>query len=227
MKRVAFTLLAFLFIISPISCATTSRPYAYVAPGLKLIDEYTIVGERSFLTGYHPVNSDGTINVVIEIPAGTTAKWEVTKPEGTLNWEFKKGKPPMVKYLGYPGNYGMVPQTLLPEEVGGDGDPLDVIVLGQAVPRGSVVRAKVIGVLKLVDRGKQDDKILAVLNKSPLYKVNNLQQLNSKFPGVTSIVETWFISYKGPGKMESKGYGDVQQATKLINEAVEAFKTYH
>ena len=46
-------------------------------------------------------------------------------------------KPREVKYLGYPGNYGMIPRTLLPKELGGDGDPLDVIVLGPAVERGS------------------------------------------------------------------------------------------
>ena len=57
-------------------------------------------------------------------------------------WEFKDGKPRIVKYLGYPGNYGMVPKTLLPENLGGDGDPLDVIVLGPQVERGSVIKCK-------------------------------------------------------------------------------------
>ncbi len=101
-----------------------------IAPNLRLIDSYTIVGPKNFLTDYEPVNRDGTINVVVEIPTGTTAKWEVTKPDGKLQWEFKRGKPRVVKYLGYPGNYGMLPRTLLAKEDGGDGDPLDVIVLG-------------------------------------------------------------------------------------------------
>ena len=74
---------------------------------------------------------------MIEIPTGTTAKWEVVKPSGELRWEFDQGRPRVVRYLGYPGNYGMIPRTLLPKEEGGDGDPLDVVVLGPAVPRGS------------------------------------------------------------------------------------------
>lgn len=225
MKRTNLAWLALILISSILSFASDKAQCANIAPGLKAIDEYTVVGNKSFLTGYQALNSDGTINVVIEIPAGTTAKWEVTKPDGALEWKFKKGKPRVVKYLAYPGNYGMVPQTLLPEELGGDGDPLDVIVLGPAVPRGSVVNAKVLGVLKLIDRGEQDYKIIAVFKKSPLHKANNLRELNSRFPGATTIVEIWFLNYKGPGKMKSKGYGEVNEAMKVINTAVEAFST--
>ena len=65
-----------------------------------------IIGERSFLDGYAPVNADGTINVVVEIPAGTNAKWEVCNPDGAMEWELVNGRPRIVNYLPYPGNYG-------------------------------------------------------------------------------------------------------------------------
>ena len=96
-------------------------------------DPYTKKGENNYLTGYEAVHDDGDINVVVEIPTGSVQKWEVDKTSGNLKWEFVDGKPREVKYLGYPGNYGMIPRTLLPKELGGDGDPLDVIVLGPAV----------------------------------------------------------------------------------------------
>ncbi len=195
-----------------------------IAPGLKATDRYTLVGKKNLLTGYQPKSPDGDINVVVEIPTGTVAKWEVTKPEGSLRWEFKKGKPRIVKYLGYPGNYGMIPRTLLPKELGGDGDPLDVIVLGPAVPRGSVVEAKLIGVLKLLDGGEQDDKLIAVLANTALYEAGNLKELKEKFGGVTTIVETWFTNYKGPGELVSNGYGDVEEARKILDAAIKAFK---
>ena len=86
----------------------------------------------------------------------------------------------------------MIPKTLLPEEEGGDGDPLDVIVLRPSVERGSVIKCKLIGVLKLLDGGEQDDKLLAVHESTPLYDVNNLDELNSGFNGITNIVEIWF-----------------------------------
>ncbi len=195
-----------------------------LAPGLKQVDKYTISGPKNFLTAYAPRNADGTINVVVEIPTGTVAKWEVTKPDGTLKWEFKKGVPREVKYIGYPGNYGMLPRTLLSKEGGGDGDPLDVIVLGQAFPRGAVVKAKVIGVLKLLDGGEMDDKILAVASSSPLAAVDNPEQMDKKFPGVLSIVKIWFESYKGPGKLKSDGYKGPADANTIIDAARSEFK---
>jgi inorganic pyrophosphatase len=169
-------------------------------------------------------NPDGTINVVVEIPAGTTAKWEVDKDDGVLKWEERKGKPRIVRYLGYPGNYGMVPRTLLPEELGGDGDPLDVLVLGEAVDQGAVVKARVVGVLRLLDDGEQDDKLLAVTPGSPLAEAEDIDSLDSLFPGITRIVETWFTSYKGPGRIQSRGFAGVSEATRVLAASVRAYE---
>ena len=104
---------------------------------------------------------------------------------------------------------------ILSKENGGDGDPLDIIVLGPPVPRSSVVKCKIVGVLRLLDRGEQDDKLLAVSADSPLYEVNDIGDLRNDYKGVLDIVELWFSNYKGPGKMKSKGFGDsVEKFTK-------------
>jgi inorganic pyrophosphatase len=194
-----------------------------VSSELKYVNQYTIIGPKNFLKDYEPINFDGTINAVIEIPAGTSAKWEVDKADGSLKWEFKKGKPRIVKYLGYPGNYGMIPQTLLSEKLGGDGDPLDVLVLGESVPRGSVVKAKLVGILKLLDGGEQDDKLLAVILGTPFSEINNIQELNKKFRGASKIIEIWFSNYKGQGKVESKGIAGVEEAKKVLSMAIKAY----
>jgi inorganic pyrophosphatase len=195
------------------------------APAEPKSDPHVFASPHDFVNDFAAVNDDGTVNVVIEIPAGTTAKWEVTKPEGRLEWEIEDGEPRVVRYLGYPGSYGMVPRTLLPEEAGGDGDPLDVIVLGETVPRGSVVRAKVVGVLRLLDGGETDDKLLAVLEGSPLYEVDDLQELESSFAGVTMIVEMWFENYKGPDEVESLGFEGAGPALDTLESAREAFES--
>ena len=187
-------------------------------------DPYLLIGEKNFLTGYEPIYSDGDINVVIEIPTGTVDKWEVNKETGNMNWEFRNGEPRKVKYLGYPGNYGMIPKTILPKKLGGDGDPLDVIVLGPPVNRGSVVKAKLIGVLKLLDNGEQDDKLIAVMTKTPFYNANSLNELDQQFNGVTRILETFFSNYKGPGQMKSLGLADEKEAKKVLNYAIEEYK---
>ncbi len=70
-----------------------------------------------------------------------------------------------------------------------------VIALGPPVLRGSVVEAKLIGVLKLSDREERDDKLIAVLANSPLYKADSIKELDEKFPGISQILEIWFIGY--------------------------------
>lgn len=170
-----------------------------------------------------PINHNGTVNVLIEIPAGTNDKWELNKETGELEWELKDGKPRVVNYLGYPGNYGMIPNTLLPEALGGDGDPLDVLVLGPSEKRGTIVSCKIIGVLLLEDHGEQDDKLIAVSENSPLYHINDIDQLNKEYNGITTIIETWFSNYKGPGKLVSKGFGDKDKAQTILDQAITAY----
>lgn len=211
-----------LFLVS--SCTKSEMAADAEVAVAPIPDPYTLEGERSFLDGYEPRNADGSVNVVVEIPTGTTEKWEVNKPEGQMKWEFREGKPRVVKYLGYPGNYGMIPKTLLPKDLGGDGDPLDVIVLGPAVPRGSVINAKLVGVLKLLDGGEQDDKLLAVMENTAFYQVNNLTDLHMNYPGVTSIIETWFDNYKGRGEMTPLGFRDVEEANVILDAAIQAFQ---
>ena len=188
------------------------------------VDEYTLKGEKHLVRDYAPIDAMGNINVVVEIPTGTNAKWETDKTTGNLIWEFKKGKPRVVSYLAYPGNYGMIPRTVLSKELGGDGDPLDVLVLGPAYPRGSVVKARVIGILKMLDGGEQDDKIIAVVPDTDLGQASSIKELKQKFKGVAEIVEMWFSNYKGPGEMESKGFADAAEANKVLKAAIAAYK---
>ncbi len=184
-------------------------------------------GPRNFHSGYPATNGDGTLNAVIEIPAGTTAKWETRTDGSAIEWEIRDGHPRVVQYLAYPGNYGMVPATLLPSELGGDGDPLDVIVLGDALPRGHVARVRLLGVLRLLDDSEQDDKLVAVLPDGPLADVTTLADLKQGYPGVTEIVEIWFSHYKGPGRTESLGYGEASEAERILRTASEAYRAIH
>lgn len=221
-KNIIFILLVSLVGLNPIPGYSEE-----ITKDLLKKDAYSMAGSLNFLTGYPSKNNDGTINAVIEIPTGSLEKWEVNKSDGSLKWEFKNGKPRVVNYLGYPGNYGMIPRTLLPKELGGDGDPLDVIVLGPAVPRGSIVRVKLIGVLKLLDGGEQDDKLIAVMKDTPMYDLDSIQDLDSKYIGVSRIIETWFVNYKGPGMLSSEGFSEKSEADKILGTSIRAFDKFH
>lgn len=189
--------------------------------------EYSLKSEKKLVTVMPAKNIDGSINVLVEIPSGTNGKWEVNKETGNLDWEFKKGAPRVVQYLPYPSNYGMIPQTLSPEEIGGDGDPLDVLLLGEAVPRGAYVKGKLIGVMYMKDHGETDDKLLAVAEGSPFENVNSVSELAEQFPGTLTILQTWFVNYKGIGEdMKVTGFANKTEADKVLNEAINGYNKY-
>jgi inorganic pyrophosphatase len=208
---------------------------------VKYLDAWTLKGERNFLTGYPAVNADGTANVAVEIPTGTSEKWETctssaaadpvafprcgeAKPGRQMVHEVKKGARRIVSYLGYPGNYGSIPRTQ-----GADGDPLDIIAIGPKHDRGTVIPVKVVGVVRCDDGGDQDDKIIALTADSPLFaKVNSLADLNKQAVNGAEIIRTWFDSYKGakPGSgMDCSLVQDEVVAKQLIADAEAAFTT--
>ncbi len=97
----------------------------------------------------NPVNADDTINVAIEIPMGTRNKIEVDS-DG-VKWVDR------VVMTPYPVNYGYLPNTL-----GEDGDPLDVVLYSEdPMPTGTFVRSTVIGYLEVYDNGVADHKVIA------------------------------------------------------------------
>jgi len=169
------------------------------------------------------VLKDGDVNVVIEIPTGTSEKWELDKSDNKIKLEVNNSFPRIIDYLGYPCNYGMVPKTLLSKESGGDNDPLDVLVLGDPLVRGSVVKCKLIGVLKLIDGGEKDYKLIAVKIDTPFYSLNSIKDIRKNYNGVLEILELWFDNYKGPNKSYSKGFEDRDYAYEILNRGINSF----
>jgi inorganic pyrophosphatase len=193
---------------------------------MQLTDSFTLSSTQD-LMAVPAINVEGEVNALIEIPTGTSAKWEMNKDNTQeVIWELKNDKPRIVNYLGYPGNYGTIPGTAMPKELGGDGDPLDVLVLGQSIPRGEVLSVRLIGVLKMLDGGEQDDKLIAVITEdSPFANIESMKQLDEEFPAVSEIVRLWFENYKGPnGGMEAQGFADHQEAMDVLKQAMNAYQ---
>lgn len=182
--------------------------------------------DRNLLTDYPALPTPRTVTVVVEIPAGTDQKWEAAKDGDGLEWEIEDGAPRRVRYLPYPANYGMIPGTLLPTPAGGDGDPLDVVLLGPALARGTVTEARPVGVLRLLDGGEQDDKVIAVPMSGTFSEVGDLEEMRLGYPGVLSIVETWFLNYKGPGEMVGTGWESEAAALEIVRRAKDAFDAW-
>jgi len=172
--------------------------YENISYGKSLMNNYKINSKIIDLKKYDALNLDNTANAFIEIEAGENLKWEFNEKNNSIEVEIKNGKPRKINYLGYPFNYGFIVNTKLKKKFGGDGDPLDIIVLDQhKVNRGELIRVKVIGMIGMKDKGLIDNKILSVSLDSKFEEIQNIKDLEFKYPGVIDIIKIWFENYKG------------------------------
>ena len=168
-----------------------------------------------------PQKGDPTdVQVVIEIPAGSFTKYEIDAKTGLLFVDRFQSMP-----VVYPANYGSVPST-----VGPDGDPLDALVITrQAVYPGALMRVRPIGILKMIDGGDIDDKIVAV----PISKLDpsydNVKTIDDLPEIERARIEQFFAVYKklpdGRKVVETKGYDGVNAAVDMLKTGLDKFKT--
>ena len=164
-------------------------------------------------------NDDGTYNFFVEIPAGTKEKWEVNKRNGLLEWEEKKGRKKIIKFLPYPGNYGFIPQTY-----GADGDPVDVVDLDESIERGSVKRIRIVGGLYFEDKKTVDIKFIGLDPEGTFKNIETIQDLVlNKFASLEILI-IWFESYKKSGKMIFFRLIDRDESTEIIKNSHERWK---
>lgn len=150
------------------------------------------------------------VHAIIEISKGSRAKYEVDKESGFLKLDRV-----LYSSVYYPTNYGFIPQTYC-----GDHDPLDILVISQVdVAPLCIVPSKVIGVMRMVDSGESDDKIIAVAAGDP--SVNHINDIKELPPHFISEIQNFFESYK---KLENK-HVDIEtflnrdEAIKIIEES--------
>lgn len=158
-----------------------------------------------------PIGPDApeTFNTVIEIPKGSSNKYEFDPGLGHMRLDRVLYSP-----LFYPFDYGFIPQTRYQ-----DGDPIDVLVMLRhpAFP-GCVVEAKAIGVLKMRDEKGPDEKILCVATKDPRYA--NRKSINDLDPHTLKEIEHFFQVYKHLEEkaVEVTDWGDVPLAIQIIEK---------
>jgi inorganic pyrophosphatase len=164
-------------------------------------------------------NAPEIVNIVIEIRRGERNKYEMDKETGYLTLDRVNAT-----MLGYPTDYGYVPQTLCE-----DGDPLDaLLIIDESVPHGVVVPARPIGVLNMVDDGEGDEKLICVaaddITKS---HIKDLSDLGPEFP---RIVEHYYSHYKDWKKnwqgspVGFNGWGDAKAAVEIVKQSVELYE---
>ena len=166
-----------------------------------------------------PTYSDsGLLQAVIEIPAGSSVKYEFNKESNSFEIDQIDGKDRVIEFLPYLGNYGFIPSTLSKENQGGDGDALDVLVLSETIPTGSLTEIIPLGVLKLIDDGELDYKIIANVHdpQKRIIKAANFQELNTRYPSIVEIIELWFLNYNPKDSSSIEGWGNEEEAIKAV-----------
>jgi inorganic pyrophosphatase len=155
------------------------------------------------------------VNAVIEIPQGSRCKYEIDKESGLLKLDRV-----IYSSFHYPINYGFIPQTY-----GDDKDPLDILVLTSLpVQPLTLMEAKVIGVMQMIDSGDADDKLISVANHDPAVNhYNNIEELPKHF---FEELRHFFEEYK---RLEKKTviveeFGDKATALDIISDGINLYK---
>eukprot|EP01060_Flectonema_neradi_P017532 TRINITY_DN243_c3_g2_i1.p1 TRINITY_DN243_c3_g2~~TRINITY_DN243_c3_g2_i1.p1 ORF type:complete len:1120 (+),score=295.18 TRINITY_DN243_c3_g2_i1:52-3411(+) len=207
-----------------------SKQLPFTAEGVKIVNgtKMGLDGEPLFavyftnkdgdtLSPWHDIplraEEDSNIfNMIVEIPKGSNAKFEVTKEveHNPIMHDFKKGKPRYYTYGMAFFNNGLFPQTWEDSTVEtegrfGDNDPLDVMEVGSvSYPVGSIVPVKILGSLGLIDSGEIDHKVIAIAVDDPdAESINSIEDLNAKKgDGFTERIVDWLANYKKTDKSD-------------------------
>src|SRR5689334_10988373 len=155
------------------------------------------------------------VTALIEIPQGSRAKYEVDKATGLLKLDRV-----IYSSFHYPVNYGFIPQTL-----GQDFDPLDILVLcSQPIQPLCLVEANVIGNMQMIDQGQMDDKIIAVASRDP--SVSHYQRIEDLPQHFLLELKNFFEQYKvlEDKKVAIDNFQDQVIAARIITEAINRYR---
>lgn len=168
---------------------------------------------------WHGVSADfdvDLINGIVEIPRGRKSKYEIDKQSGLLKLDRV-----LAASFEYPINYGFIPQSL-----GDDGDPLDILVLSQIdIEPLCLVRSRIIGVMHMSDRGKMDDKIISVCISDPA--VNEIGSIDSLPHYLKQELRHFFEQYT---VLENKQvvvneFSNANKAIEIVQQSLINYKT--
>lgn len=160
---------------------------------------------------------NGLVNVVIDIPEGSSLKIEYDRTNGMFMLD--RVEPDV---FPKPVNYGFIPATK-----DTDGDELDVLmVCNEPIPTGTLVHGKVLGIFNFEDDGEMDYKIVCVPDddRNTGDSINSLEDLGKRWQQKIEFHFAHYKDLKKPGTTKVLGWGDIEEAKKVINECIERFK---
>ncbi len=160
---------------------------------------------------------NGIINAIIDIPEGSSLKIEYNRTLGIF--ELDRAEP---NIFPKPVNYGFIPATK-----DTDGDELDVLlVCNEPIPTGVLVKSKILGIFNFEDDGEMDYKIVCVPadDRDTGDSINSLDDLGKRWQQKIEFHFAHYKDLKKPGTTKVLGWGDIQDAKKIIHECISRYK---
>ncbi|KAK3344228.1 inorganic pyrophosphatase [Lasiosphaeria hispida] len=244
------------------SCVHPDKGYALRTVGRPYTKDRRVFFERKKdgipVSPFHDIplhcgRSKCILNMVVEVPRWTNAKWEISRSQSlspivqdTLHGEVRFAKN-CFPYKGYIWNYGALPQahtfstwedpraddiTEPATEPRGDNDPLDACEIGRVVATvGEVKQVKALGVLGLIDNGETDWKVIVIDVNDPLAeKLDDIEDVEEHLPGLLDATRDWFRIYKMPDGfppndfLHDGGFKDRKSAQDVIQRCSHAWR---
>ncbi len=175
------------------------------------------------MTDYNTLYAPGElenflVTTVIEIPKGSILKIEYNRAKNTF--ELDRVEP---EIFAKPSNYGFIPQTL--DE---DGDELDTLLVSpEAIPTGVVVHAKILGILNFEDDGEKDHKVICVPadDRDSGNRIQSLEDLGEQWKNKVEYHFNTYKDLKKRGTTKVLGYGNPEDAVRVIKECIERYQS--
>jgi len=170
---------------------------------------------------YHDINPDRiqpeSFIAVIEIPKNSKIKYELDKETGMIIMDRI-----LHTSTHYPANYGFIPKTYADDD-----DPLDVLVIcSENLHPLSLVRCYPIGVIKMLDNGRADEKIIAIPYGDPTY--NGYRSIHTLPKHVTDEMHHFFSVYKALERKDTavdEVMGE-EDAARIIKACIQNYKDH-
>lgn len=167
-------------------------------------------------------SKSGQLQAVIAVPAGSGHEMEYDQESRSFVPRLQAGSARVVDFLPYPGNFGFIPSTFVEAGDTGEGHALEVLVIAESVPTGTVMEVTPVAALVLDQAGQIDHKIIAVPAKpsEQIITATDYASFTQEYPAAKDIIQKWFVHHNPQQEARFMSWKDEKFAEEQINRSM-------
>lgn len=161
------------------------------------------------------------LQAVIEVSSGSNRFFEYDYDSNVFKIRKINGEDELIRFLPCPVNVGFIPSTSR-DISHSRKSPLDIIIITETLSTSSLIEIHLIGVMKMIENGKERNYILAepYAKELKVLKVNDFADLTNNHPHTLEIIQNWFVNYKPELKSQFVSWGNEKEAQILVNNSI-------